>query len=149
MFCKEFVTDIPYFYWHSIFNRQPKTSHFVLCYATHIQAPCWFCFLPCVVCSCVGNCSNTFPNIVDWEGKHKMCLHRAWFECRILREKNTLLPQQRWDNVFLWKLWLFSITMWLCLFGRVSYAKAARWLTLQSVLIHSACWISNPVLQLP
>lgn len=149
LFCKEFVIKkkTPQsFYWHSIFNGQPKTSHFVRCYAAHIPAPCWFCFLPCIVCSCVRNCSNTFPNIVHWEGKYKVCLHWAWFECRILREKNALLPQQRWDNLFLWELWLFCYetakqtdTHMLKLPGDL---HCHQW--------HSACpHISNTVLQLP
>lgn len=43
--------------------------------------------LPCIVCSCVGNGSNAFPNIVHWEGKYKMGLHLTRFESRILREK--------------------------------------------------------------
>lgn len=65
-----------------------------------------FCFPPGIVCSCVGNCSDAFPNVVHWEGKYKMSLHLAWLESRILGEYH-IVTVSSGDNLPIWELLLF------------------------------------------
>lgn len=89
MHSKAFSINTPF----SVVSLAPTI---LFCAVQHmLKLPAGSAFLPCIVCSCVGNCSNAFPNIVHWERKYKVGLHLAWFESRILREKCIIVTVSR------------------------------------------------------